>query len=253
MIEEIIKIVKDAGQIILQAHNIESGIENKAGRANFVTKYDVEVQNYLYKRLSALLPGAYFIGEEDEKREASDSEYCFIIDPIDGTTNFIFDYKHSAISVALLHNKKTIAGVVYNPYLKELFSSEAGKGAYLNDLPLKVNNLSIRDGIVGFGTSPYYPEKEEETFTTIRKLFHQALDIRRTGSAALDICYVAANRFVLYYESVLAPWDHAAASLILQESGGIITTLAQTSLSYHDNCSVIAATPTAYNEFFVPM
>lgn len=251
MMKEIEEIVKEAGQIVLKARHIENGIESKQGSANFVTKYDVEVQSFLYDRLSKLLPKADFIGEEDLKREALTGEYCFIIDPIDGTTNFIFDYKHSSISVGLMQQGKIAAGVVYNPYLNELFSAEKGKGAYLNDRLLKVKSLGIKDGIIGFGTSPYYPEKADETFALARKLFDQALDIRRSGSAALDICYVAANRFVLFFEYLLSPWDYAAASLILTEAGGTITTLDGKDLPYYEGCSAIAANPLAYNDFYI--
>jgi len=249
MLEQIKSVVRDAGLIILQAHNIESSIESKQGSANFVTKYDIEVQNYLYQHLSILFPNADFLGEEDLQRKTVDSEYCFIIDPIDGTTNFILNYKHSAISVALMHNNEIEFGVVYNPYLNELFYAEKGKGAHLNDKPLKVHNLALKDGIVGFGTSPYYPEKADETFSLAKKLFDLALDLRRTGSAALDICYMAANRYVLYFEFYLSPWDFAAASLILTEAGGVIKTLEQNELNYMTPCSVVAANPVSYQDF----
>jgi myo-inositol-1(or 4)-monophosphatase len=250
MIENIKSVVKAAGDIMLKAHNIQSGIESKEGRANFVTKYDVEVQNYLFQELHKLYPSATFIGEEEEQKGNIPGEYCFIIDPIDGTTNFIFDYKHSAISVGMLHDGQIVAGVVYNPYLNELFYAEKGKGSYLNDRPLHMKNLQLRDGIVGFGTCPYYREKADETFFIARKLYDRALDLRRSGSAALDICYVAANRFVLYYELLLSPWDYAAASLILTEAGGSISTLDKNELTFTAGCSVIAATPSAHEEYF---
>ncbi len=253
MLDEIINIVKEAGQIMLNAHDIRSKVESKEGRANFVTKYDIEVQRFLYQRLSDLYPSAVFIGEEDTVQETSsltDAEYCFIIDPIDGTTNFILDYHHSAISVALLYRGETAAGVVYNPYLKEVFYAERGTGAYLNGNPLKPHNLPLSEGLAAIGTCPYYRDKAQETFALAGLLFDKALDIRRSGSAALDICYVAAGRYVLYYELLLSPWDYAAASLILEEAGGCISTIKHTPLGFTDSSSVIAATPAAYEEFF---
>lgn len=250
MIETIKSIVKEAGTIMLNAHNIQEGIENKQGRANFVTKYDVEVQEFLYNKLSELCPSAVFIGEEDERKQSISGEYCFIIDPIDGTTNFIFDYRHSAISVGLLYQGQIVAGVVYNPYMDELFFAEKGKGAFLNSKKLMVKNFNINDGMVSIGTCPYNREKADETFRISRMLYDKALDIRRTGSAALDICYVAANRFVLYFELILQPWDYAAASLILREAGGCISTMDGLELPYTDSCPVVAATPEAYDEFF---
>jgi myo-inositol-1(or 4)-monophosphatase len=249
MIDEIIKVVKEAGQIMLKAQNIQSGVVSKEGRANFVTKYDVEVQNFLFTKLAKLYPTASFIGEEEDQR-STPGEYCFIIDPIDGTTNFIMDYHHSAISVALMYQGQIAAGVVYNPYLDELFHAERGTGSFLNNKPLKVIDLPLTEGLVSIGTCPYYRDKADYTFNLSRKLYDKALDIRRTGSAALDICYVAANRFVLYFELLLSPWDYAAASLILTEAGGSISTIEGDSLPYTNACSTIASTPEAYEEFF---
>ena len=250
MLEDIKEIVREAGKIVLNATQIQSGIESKQGRANFVTKYDVEVQNFLYKELKKLYPNAAFIGEEDETREKSTAEYCFIIDPIDGTTNFIFDNRHSSISVGVLHQGEINMGVVYNPYMDELFYGEKGKGAFLNGRKLTVTDLGISDGLYAFGTCPYYREEADETFTIARKLFDKALDFRRSGSAAIDICYVAANRFVLFYELILSPWDYAAASIILMEAGGRITTLNKEKIQFEEKSSILAATPKAHEEYF---
>lgn len=250
LLEQMKQIVKDAGEIILKAQNIESDIESKSGSANYVTKYDVEVQNFLYQQLSALFPIASFIGEEDLKQGSILSDECFIIDPIDGTTNFIFDIKHSSISVALMKQGTMNIGIVYNPYLNELFYAEKGNGAYKNDQPLKIKEVSISDGVIGFGTSPYYLENAEKTFDLAKKLFLKALDIRRSGSAALDLCYVASNRFALFFEYYLSPWDYAAASLIIKEAGGMISTIEKGMLPYDKPCSIIAANPAAFEEFF---
>jgi myo-inositol-1(or 4)-monophosphatase len=250
MLKKIKDIVKVAGEIILNAHHIKDGIESKEGRANFVTSYDVEVQNFLYQELKKVLPEAAFIGEEDKKRENVIGDYCFIIDPIDGTTNFIFDYRHSAISVGLAFHGQIIMGVVYNPFLNEMFYAEKGKGAFLNGRKLNVSGLMISEGIVAIGTCPYHRELTDETFRITRKLYDTALDIRRTGSAALDICYVAANRFALYFELILSPWDYAGASIILTEAGGCIGTMEKKELPYRLPCSVIAASPRAYEEFY---
>ena len=249
MIHEIIAVVKEAGRIVMNARNIQGGIESKEGRANFVTKYDVEVQQFLYSELAKLYPLATFIGEEDDNNQAP-GEYCFIIDPIDGTTNFILDYRHSAISVGLMYHGQIVAGVVYNPYLEELFYAVKGTGAYLNDKPLKLSDLPLCEGLVSVGTCPYYRDKADETFALSRKLYDQALDIRRSGSAALDICYVAANRFVLYFELKISTWDYAAASLILTEAGGRISMIDGNELPFTEGCPVVAATPKAYEEFY---
>ncbi len=248
MIHEIIAVVKEAGRIVINAGNIQGGIESKEGRANFVTKYDVEVQRFLISELVKLYPQATFIGEEDDNKEFP-GEYCFIIDPIDGTTNFIQDCRHSAISVGLMYQGQMIEGVVYDPYLDELFYAVRGTGAFLNDKPLRMPDLPLGSGLVCVGTSPYYREKAEGTFALARKLYDQALDIRRSGSAALDICYVAAGRYVLYFEFKLSPWDYAAGSLILEEAGGRMSVIGGGELPLVHGCSVVAATPKAYEEF----
>lgn len=249
MTDSMIRIVREAGKLMLNAQHIEDGVESKQGRANFVTHYDFEVQEFLFRELAKCYPEAAFIGEEDDKKSTVNDGYCFIIDPIDGTTNFIFDYKMSAISVGLMYQNELIAGVVYNPYLDEMFSAEKGKGAFVNGKPLKLKDLSLSEGVVAIGTCPYMREKADETFLLARKLFDRALDIRRSGSAALDICYVAAGRIVLYYEMMISPWDHAGATVVLREAGGCISSLDGSKVVYDRPCSVIAATPKAYEEF----
>jgi len=250
MLETIQEIVKEAGIIMLNALNIQDGIESKQGRANFVTQYDVEVQTFLIKELKKQFPEACFIGEEGDNQKAVTADYCFIIDPIDGTTNFIYDYHHSAISVGLQYKGTMILGVVYNPYLKEMFHAEKGKGAYLNGRMIKVLEEGLSDGIVGFGTAPYYRDMADETFELIRRLFDKCLDIRRTGSAALDLCYVAAGRFVLFCEKVVCTWDYAAASLIITEAGGRISTMEGNDMPFSVPTSVLAGGKIAYEEFF---
>ncbi len=274
MTQQILEVIRSAGQIMLQAHDIDNGIDSKQGSANFVTKYDVEVQEFLRKALKELVPDADFIGEEGEEEKLYSKQNCFIIDPIDGTTNFIFDYRHSSISVAWLQKGSVVFGAVYNPYMDELFYAIKGTGAYLSrrsknssledanpassdkytadfrpNQRLSVRNLKLSEGIAGFGTSPYYRELTEESFELAKRIFQKALDIRRTGSAALDLCYVAAGRYVLFAEYVLQPWDYAAASLIVQEAGGRITTLDGEELTYDKACSVLAGGLKAYEDF----
>jgi myo-inositol-1(or 4)-monophosphatase len=250
MIEKLEAVIREAGLIMLQADNIKEDVENKEGRANFVTKYDVEVQKFLFHKLSVLFPEATFIGEEDNAKDNKHGDFCFIIDPIDGTTNFIFDMKYSAISIGLMQKEEITIGMVYNPYLDELFYAEKGKGAYLNGKRLQMRNTPLKEGVIGFGTCPYNPEKTEETFQLTRKIFNHALDIRRSGAATLDLCNVAAGRYVLFYELVLSPWDYAAGSLIITEAGGCISTVNKEPLPLTKVCSAVAATPAAYQEFF---
>lgn len=222
MVKRIIEIVKECSKYMLEADREELNVLDKPGVKNFVTKYDVLVQNELKKRLSLLLPQAEFLCEESENPENYSSEYVFVIDPIDGTTNFIKDYKMSCISVGLVKDHERYIGVVYNPYLDEVFYAQKGKGAYCNEAKIKVSNCPLSEGLVLFGTSPYYEELSKKSFELAYEYFKKAADIRRSGSAALDICSVAAGRAELYFELKLSPWDFCAASLILEEAGGKI-------------------------------
>lgn len=246
--ELIIGAVRDCADVILTAHDIESGIEEKDGAANFVTKYDKKVQDELFKKLKSILPEAHLVGEEESEHDSVETGYAFIVDPIDGTTNFIKDYKMSAISVGLLKEGKPYIGVVYNPYLKEMFSAENGKGAWLNGTPIHVSDKVLSEGLVLFGTSPYNRQLADVTFDYVRKLYDVSLDVRRSGSAALDLCSIAAGRAEVYFEMILSPWDFAAGALIVTEAGGVITTLDGGALSYDKKCSVLAAGKRAYEQ-----
>lgn len=248
MINEIIAAVMDCGKTILNANANQSDIEEKSGVANFVTKYDKQVQRKLCEKLMSLLPEAHFVGEEEESHDTIDNGYAFIVDPIDGTTNFIKGLKCSAISVGLLKDGSPYIGVIYNPYLDELFYAEKGKGAFLNGKPIKASSLPLSEGIVIFGTAPYYRELSDITFSYARKLFDHCLDIRRSGSAALDLCSIAAGRAELFFEMRLSPWDFAAAAIILQEAGAIISSMDKKPLSFKEPCSIMAAGPVAYGE-----
>lgn len=248
MVNKITETVRAAGEIILSAHNQESSITAKEGKKNFVTKYDVAVQEFLFKELGKAFPEAEFVGEEGDN-DFSISSLRFIIDPIDGTTNFMQDYRCSCISVALCQENEVLAGVVYNPYTDELFSAEKGKGAYLNGSRINVSERPLSDGLALFGTSPYHPENTDETFVLLRKVFDFSRDIRRSGSAAYDICMVACGRCEVFFEKCLQPWDIAAGTLILTEAGGTVSNYEGEEINLSTPNDVIFANPKAYEEF----
>ena len=248
MLEKIITIVKDAGEIILSAPNQESAVTAKEGKKNFVTKYDVAVQEFLFAELGKAFPDAEFVGEEGDNNLSSKA-LRFIIDPIDGTTNFMQDYRCSCISVALCKENDLIAGVVYNPYSNEIFSAEKGKGAYLNGKKIEVSDRPLSDGLALFGTSPYHPENTDETFALLRKVFDFSRDIRRSGSAAYDICMVACGRCEIFFEKALQPWDVAAGTLILKEAGGVAFNYEGNEINFSTPNDVVFANPKAYEEF----
>ena len=178
LLKEIIAAVRTCGTIILNADRTKSGIDEKAGHANFVTAYDKKVQEELQKKLLAILPEAVFVGEEEDVHASVADGYAFIVDPIDGTTNFIKDYHASAISVGLTKDGERYMGVVYNPYLDEMFTAVRGQGAFLNGRPIQVSNQPLENGIVIFGTAPYYEDLAKKSFDMAYQYFCKALDVR---------------------------------------------------------------------------
>lgn len=233
-------LVKSCGEIIKNADRSAINITEKSGPANFVTSYDLLVQNTLKAGLQELYPKAKFIGEEGEQEEFNESGEFFIVDPIDGTTNFIKDYHMSCISVAHVLNGEVDFAMVYNPYLDEMYWSVRGEGAYCNEERIHVSEQPLSNGVVLFGSSPYDANLAKKSFEMAYTYFTQALDIRRSGSAALDLCAIAAGRAELYFELILSPWDYAAGMLIVQEAGGVVTTVEGEKPVLNKRCSILA-------------
>jgi myo-inositol-1(or 4)-monophosphatase len=241
LLKEIKDIVYDCGKIILSAEIDKLEIDQKEGIGNIVTKYDKLIQERLKNKLLKLLPTANFIGKEDElKKNKLDDGYTFIVDPIDGTTNFSRDFHFSSISVALLKNKEPILGVCYNPYLNEIFTAIKNKGAYLNDILIHTSNKKLSDGTLLYGTASYYPNLRHKALEIQNKLADIASDYRNLGSAVLELCYIACGRCEVYFDLRLQPWDYAAASLIIKEAGGIVKNTDNKEIQYDCFSSIIA-------------
>lgn len=238
---------KDAARLLMEAHDILS--ETKSGSRDVVTEYDRRVQLFLEERIRQALPEAHFFCEELGEREDLSSEHMFVIDPIDGTMNFVRGFNHSCISIAYAHRGIFCAAAVYNPYTDELFTAVKGAGACLNGKRLLIEDRSLADSVVCFGTAPYYPEFYERTFRLTEAAFRAALDIRREGSAELDLCSVAASRAGVFFEYKLSMWDYAAGALIISEAGGRCCALDGSELPYDGRASSVAAgAPTALEE-----
>lgn len=249
MLDKITDIVRKAGDIYKSAGK-DLGIEDKGSSVNLVTKYDKIIQDFLFDELKKLVPDCKFLGEEGEGNKRLTDGYCFIIDPIDGTTNFIKGYQHSAISVGLAKDKEIIMGVVFDPDLNNMFYAEKGKGAFLNGNPIHVSDCSIDKSLVLFGTCPYEHELAHMTFELTEKIFYKAVEVRRDGSAALDICYVASGKADLYYEMILRPWDWAGASLILKEAGGEAYTFEKEPLDTDKITSFVCGNKNSLRDFY---
>jgi len=242
MMKEIEKAVRQAGQMILSAHLEKEEIHQKTGPANFVTEYDIRIQQFLIDQFSIILPGCGFFGEEetDGNRHEVGEEYVFFIDPIDGTTNFLFDYHNSCVSVGLAESGKMIAGWVYNPYTDQMYAAFKGHGAYLNGRKLKIQDKSLSEGICAFGCARY--NEGDGIFNVLPELFTRSLSIRNGGSAAIDLCRIASGSNVGYIEMLLQPYDYAAASVIIEEAGGMIGQADGSPITLDHGCSIVAGT-----------
>ena len=241
MLEQIISIVREAGEIVLSAHDVWSQTHEKSSAADLVTEYDLAVERFLKEKLPPLVPGSLFFGEEEKENASPLTGWVFIVDPIDGTTNFVRGLKHSAISVALAHDGVVEYGVVYDPYKDEIFSAKRGGGAFLNGRPIHVSERPLDQGVFGMGTAIYDRQFIAPTMRVTEQLFRRSCDFRRLGAAALDLCDVACGRLDLFFEYSLSPWDHAAGGLILIEAGGVLSTLEGRPMDYTQRCSVWAS------------
>jgi myo-inositol-1(or 4)-monophosphatase len=196
------------------------------GPANFVTAADRRAEEILCGELLKARPGYCFLGEEGGLQEGPDKTHTWIVDPLDGTTNFLHGIPHFCISIALQREDKIVAGVIYNPINDEFFTAEHGKGAFCNDRRIRVaNRQRLLDAVVCCGL-PHHGRGDlgqfRREFTLIQD---KVAGLRRFGSAALDLAYIAAGRFDVYWERDLSPWDFAAGVILVREAGGYVTDL----------------------------
>jgi len=213
----------EAGKIILQYFDGAFRIDHKDGINNLVTEVDKLSEDKIIEIIRNTFPGHSIISEEvGEMMKRSD--YQWIIDPIDGTVNFAHGIPICCVSIGVLHCDELILGAVYNPMMNELFFAEKGKGATLNGQPIKVStksNFKTAFLVTGF---PYkWPDAEQHPIKVFEKLVLEGLPVRRMGSAAIDLCWVACGRFDGFWEYNLQAWDVAAGYLILTEAGGMVT------------------------------
>lgn len=245
---DIEKIIRDASRIMLEADQHRLNVKQKSGTANFVTEYDVRVQHCLEKAFSGLIPGCAFLAEEEgESENPVGSGYTFVIDPIDGTTNFMLGRRASTISVALLLDGTPVYGAVYDPYADRYFSAAKGMGAFRNHQPIHVSEREPARAIYSLGTAPYYRDTMARPVAEITYglLMHFG-DLRRVGSAAMDLCEVACGELDGFVEPILSPWDFAAGMLIVAEAGGKVTNFKGDILAPDKPNSVLSASPNTY-------
>lgn len=220
--EKIIAIVKEAALLFKDdtaaAHITEKGV------SDYVTEVDTSVQKFLYEKLTALYPDIQLMGEEKDNSDIDFSRPVWILDPVDGTTNLIHRFPGSSISLGLAADHTLVAGIVYNPYHDELFFATKGGGAFLNGQPIHVrSSKTLSESLISCGTAPYWHEHADKVFDIIKRVFLHSHDIRRIGSAAIELSYVACGRLDAFFEMLLKPWDFAAGQVILTEAGGKLT------------------------------
>jgi myo-inositol-1(or 4)-monophosphatase len=195
------------------------------GPANFVTIADKRAEEAVYSELAKARPGYGFIGEEGGMREGSDKSHTWIVDPLDGTTNFLHGMPHFAVSIALKREDTIVAGVVYNPANDDLFLAEKGKGAFLNDQRLRVaGRKKLGDAVIACGLPHLGRGVDFETASKeMAALQPKVAGLRRFGAATLDLAWVAAGRFDGFWERNLGAWDMAAGMILVREAGGFVS------------------------------
>jgi myo-inositol-1(or 4)-monophosphatase len=222
---QVANLSRQTGEFVRKAaseFNRES-IEYK-GLNDMVSYVDKETEERLVEGLRKILPEAGFIAEEGTGQKTDNQEFAWIVDPVDGTTNYMHRLPIFAISIALMQKDKIISGVVYEINRDECFTAWLGGGAYLNEKPIKVSSANhLKDSLIATGF-PYYDfDRMENYLNILKELMQKSHGLRRLGAASVDLVYTACGRFEGFFEYNLKPWDVAAGTLIVQEAGGIVT------------------------------
>jgi len=223
MLEFATSLARQTGDFIRSRSASDFSVEHK-GRIDLVTEVDKEAQGRIVSAIEKHFPDHGILAEESYSKDGG-SGYTWIIDPLDGTTNFVHHLPVYAVSLAVYLQGRPLVGVCYNPAAGELFAAEAGQGATRNGKPIKVSaTTEIVNALVATGF-PYRSQNLDQISARFFRVITQAQGVRRLGAAALDLCYVACGVFDAFWEEGLAPWDMAAGALILTEAGGRITNL----------------------------
>lgn len=251
MLNIAISAARKAGNFVSHSFAIPDSIKVETKSENdFVTNVDRVAENLIIETIKKAYPEHTIITEETGIIKGNNNETQWIIDPIDGTTNFINGIPHYSISIAVRIKGKTEVAIVYNPMANEYFTAVRGQGAKLNNLRIRVNQ-STKD-LTGAIMAIAFPFKAKQYsdcyFNVLQKLFTKCADFRRTGSAALDLSYVAAGRLDGFFEIGLKPWDIAAGELILREAGGIVTDFVGNN-NYMASGNIVAGTPKIVKDF----
>jgi myo-inositol-1(or 4)-monophosphatase len=225
LINVMVKAARRAGRSLKRdLGEIENLQVSLKGPANFVSLADKRAEEMLYEDLNKARPGYGFIGEEGGSREGSDKSHTWIVDPLDGTTNFLHGIPQFAISIGLRREDTVIAGVIYNPANDELYIAERGKGAFLNDQRLRVaGRRQLGDCVVACGLPHIGRGDHDLSRREMMEIQNKVAGLRRFGAASLDMAFVAAGRLDGYWERNLSSWDMAAGAIMIREAGGTLS------------------------------
>jgi len=214
---------KEAGRV-LQEWSKKFTISEKS-RKNLVTEADVNAQDAIFRIIHDKYPDHSFLGEEDLAVENADSDFRWIIDPLDGTTNYVHQFPYYCVSIALEHQGKLTIGVIFDPTRDELFTAIRGEGASLNGVPIQTSDADQLYNAMCVASLPVGGTGEEPQVKQFLNVFPKARSVQRTGSAALNLSYVACGRLDAYWSETLKPWDQAAGVVIVREAGGQVTAI----------------------------
>lgn len=221
MVQAAMKAGRSLGRDFGEVQNLQVSLK---GPGDYVSQADRKAEEIIFTELAKARPGYGFLMEERGVVEGEDSQHRWIVDPLDGTTNFLHGIPVFSISIALERQGQIVAAVVYNPAMDELYTAERGGGAFLNDRRLRVSGRTkLTDAVIGCGV-PHLGRGHHGNFLLeLRNVMAEVAGVRRLGSAALDLAYVAAGRMDGFWETALSPWDVAAGILLVREAGGFVS------------------------------
>lgn len=244
-----LRAARKAGELIVRASDELDRIDIKSKSANdFVSQVDLQAEQEIIKQLTRAYPEHAILAEESGRSGPEDAQYTWVIDPLDGTTNFIRGIPHYGVSIACLKDRRVEHAVIVDPVRREEFIASRGKGAQLNGHRIRVSQLpSLEGALLGTGI-PFRGHREEVLpaySETLARLAGQCAGIRRAGAASLDLAYVAAGRLDAFWELGLAPWDIAAGSLLVREAGGLVSDM-DGSDNFLDSGNIVCGNPKCF-------
>lgn len=245
-IQKIIDIVRETDKIFFD-NKLRGDVKEKA-KFDYVTRADTGISEYLHKRLDEEFPEIGFMSEEEKVSDFYGKDF-WILDPIDGTTNFMHGIEPSAVSLGLCSDGEMIAGVIYIPYKNEIYSAVKGEGAFLNGKPIKVSeNLKLENSLAAIELNAYFKNDVESAMNHMRKIYLNCQDVRVYGCAAGALAYVACGKLDAFLGRYLKPWDYAAGLVIISEAGGKVGDLNGKIKIQALNRHIIASNSFVYNE-----